>query len=253
MNDLMELVKDCDTLPASGEDTAKIEAARAKATNLHDLGLLKVAQHLADKADLKYRLKRVADGKYVRITNEKIQAFLERRARQYDEGRQVPTEWGMQEDYVSLGDVFQEWRRYGNSVQIDPAMVYYQTNGTTVTMRQHYRHLQQELASQEIRRQQQVVEGPSLEARTKDFASMAKNTLGRFRWVEVPVANYDGIPPEHVLLRLAEEKQKGIFQEYHVASVENIHDPLLLGIVKGCEDRFFLSQWGDDVSLDDVI
>jgi hypothetical protein len=92
-----------------------------------------------------------------------------------------------------------------------------------------------------------------LEVMTKDYRSASPNAIGRFRWVQVPVSQYKGIPPEPVLAKLAEERGKGIFQEYHIASVEGIKDPLLLGIVKDCKDRFYLAQWGKDVALDDVI
>ena len=88
---------------------------------------------------------------------------------------------------------------------------------------------------------------------TCDRLSTKENTIGQYAWEEVPIATYNGIPPENVLLVLKEQKEKELFDDFTIASVESIKDPLLLGRVNGVQERFFLAQWGSDVTLDDII
>ena len=101
MSDLLELVRDCEKASDIVEDMVKIKAMGDKAKRLYDLGLVKVAQGIMDEADQKYRMKRVADGGYIRITDAKIKAFLERKAKEYDRGRKVPTAWGESADSLN--------------------------------------------------------------------------------------------------------------------------------------------------------
>lgn len=77
--------------------------------------------------------------------------------------------------------------------------------------------------------------------------------VGYFKWEEVATEQYAGIPPESVLARFEDVQRKKLFDSYTVATVGAVKDPLLLGRILGCDDRFFIAQWGDDVSLDDVI
>lgn len=254
MSDLLELVKECEKASDIVEDMVKIKAMGDKAKRLYDLGLVQVAQGIMDEADLKLRMKRVAEGGYIRITDAKIKAFLERKAAEYNKGRKKYghmreefTSTSVESVYAALAEqqrrlAEQEMRSYADYqryISIPQSM--FQVNSWQMSW------------ATDTTEQPRAFTGSTLEALTVDSHSTAPNTIGRFRWVEVPVSQYKGIPPEPVLAKLAEEKVKGIFQEYHIASVENIHDPLLLGIVKGCADKFYLAQWGEDVSLDDVI
>ncbi len=76
-------------------------------------------------------------------------------------------------------------------------------------------------------------------------------------WKEVKIADYPGVPPNDVLDKLEEAQNKQAFDYYTIASVEtkvvDIKDPLLFGRYEGDTNRYFLAQWGSDVSLDDVI
>lgn len=73
-----------------------------------------------------------------------------------------------------------------------------------------------------------------------------------------PVAQYDGLPPSDVLEAVKKAKQEVIFDTFEVAHVVTITerkdpDPIVFGRIEGCDDRFFIAQWGDDVSITDLI
>ena len=75
-------------------------------------------------------------------------------------------------------------------------------------------------------------------------------------WYESLIGEYKKIPPLEVLKRLKEEKQKGKFDYFTIATLEErepIKDPILLGRIKNSSTRFFLNQWGLDILLDDLI
>lgn len=72
-------------------------------------------------------------------------------------------------------------------------------------------------------------------------------------WEESALKDYTGIPPQHVLDALKLAKDRSCFDAFTIATVRKVKDPLLLGNINGCPDRFFIAQWGDDVCLDDVL
>jgi hypothetical protein len=72
----------------------------------------------------------------------------------------------------------------------------------------------------------------------------------------VDAAAYHGIPPADVLVKVQEAKQRGIFDTFVVAEVITrriVQDPIIFGRVAGCDDLFFVAQWGEDVKLTDLI
>lgn len=92
---------------------------------------------------------------------------------------------------------------------------------------------------------------PPLKARTVHASGY--QGIGIFAWEETAIEDYAGIPPDNVLSRFEEVAAKKVFDYFTIGTVQAVKDPLLMGRVKGVEDRFFIAQWGDDVSLDDVI
>lgn len=68
-----------------------------------------------------------------------------------------------------------------------------------------------------------------------------------------PVGNYERIPPEHVLISLETARGRNCFDSYEVAFIRNVKDPLLFGRITDCPDRFFIDEWGDDVSITDLL
>lgn len=78
--------------------------------------------------------------------------------------------------------------------------------------------------------------------------------VGLIEWMECAIHDYVGIPPSNVLDALRTAKDKKIFDQFTVATVKHLKDPLLLGRIEGVDDaRFFIAQWGEDVCLDDLI
>lgn len=71
--------------------------------------------------------------------------------------------------------------------------------------------------------------------------------------VFVDVCNYDKVPPEDVLVSLEKAKEGNCFDKFEIALIREIKDPVLFGVINGCTDRFFIAQWDDDVSLDDIL
>lgn len=68
--------------------------------------------------------------------------------------------------------------------------------------------------------------------------------------------SYSKIPPDHVLAALMQAKDVGCFDTFEVADLETIQqfpDPLLLGCVTGCTDKFYITQWDDDVKIQDIL
>lgn len=68
--------------------------------------------------------------------------------------------------------------------------------------------------------------------------------------------SYPKIPPDHVLAALMQAKEVGCFDTFEVVDLETITvlpDPLLLGCITGSEDKFYITQWDDDVKIQDIL
>lgn len=63
----------------------------------------------------------------------------------------------------------------------------------------------------------------------------------------------DKIIPDDVLDELDKAKERQVFDKYFVLWVEKVKDPLLLGSIDGCKDYFFICEWGDDVTFDQIM
>lgn len=75
----------------------------------------------------------------------------------------------------------------------------------------------------------------------------------QYEWRECAIKDYSGIPPLEVLETLKVHKDREIFDEFTVASVTEVKDPIIFGRFNGVKARFYIAQWGDDVCLDDLI
>lgn len=66
--------------------------------------------------------------------------------------------------------------------------------------------------------------------------------------------NYEKVPPADVLGKLAEALERKCFDSFEVAHIETVkEDPLLLGCIEGCGDKFFIAQWDNDVKISDIL
>ena len=239
--DLMEVVNAGEV--ANDPIETRVQSALEQAEELAALGFKNQAEKIRARANLKDRMNKVR-GAYVKITEDKIKAFLARLVEEYDA------------KYAGLKKRrgISEYGNYTNIVYVD----------------QYASAQQQMLANMQNMYAQQMNTGIGLalgssisyqKLSAEPYACLRAQTchysgggeIGQFVWKEMRIADYEGIPPKPVLSKLAEEKKKNLFDEFTIATVEGVKDPLLLGRFKDNSDRFFLAQWGDDVCLDDVI
>lgn len=68
-----------------------------------------------------------------------------------------------------------------------------------------------------------------------------------------PMEIYEKAPPENVLQALEEAHRQKCFDSFEVAHIIDVEDPILFGRINECPDRFFISQWDDDVKIEDLI
>lgn len=242
MSDLLELVKDCGE---AGHEKGNVEAAIQEANSLKDLGFNTAAAEIMRRATLKGKLNRIAEYKYVVITDEKIRTFLERKAK----SRPAPVARKM--------DRFDRFMSGFEGIDADFGWA----SDTTALNTEFARQLGESARRQMDMSSQSMFVFRSMEQTFADPVATTARQIGvsdgqgyMWTWNEVPVADYKAIPPKDVLLKMGEHIARGCFDSFTIASVEKIKDPLLLGRVNGVSDRrWFVQQWGEDVSLDDVI
>ena len=74
--------------------------------------------------------------------------------------------------------------------------------------------------------------------------------------VEIDIAEYGAVPPDAVLEKLREAKEHNCFDYFTIAKIESVKeykDPILFGRIEGCSDRFFLTDWDNDIKLSELI
>lgn len=92
---------------------------------------------------------------------------------------------------------------------------------------------------------------------TRKEAVMAGGKRYSISIEEIPVENYQHIPPADVLSKIKEARECGVFDKLTVAyptAKEIVEDPLVLGKIKEMPDTwFYIAEWGDDIKLEDLI
>jgi hypothetical protein len=76
------------------------------------------------------------------------------------------------------------------------------------------------------------------------------------RLVGYPIEEYSEVPPMDCLMDLKTAKDRNCFDTFEVAKVESVverPDPIIFGRIEGCPDRFFITQWDDDVSIEQIL
>lgn len=72
----------------------------------------------------------------------------------------------------------------------------------------------------------------------------------------ISLDKYTAIPSITALNALESAQTRGIFDSFMVCKidwVEEIKDPIIFGRIEGCEDFFFISQWDNDVRVEEII
>ncbi len=70
------------------------------------------------------------------------------------------------------------------------------------------------------------------------------------------LTEYTKVPPTDVLDKLEAAQELRCFDTFEVAQIQSIEvrpDPILFGRVIGCEDRFYVGQWDNDVKIEDIL
>ncbi len=65
--------------------------------------------------------------------------------------------------------------------------------------------------------------------------------------------NWNKVPPEAALTDLEGAINKECFGWFEVAHIVEVKDPIIFGRIEGCTDRFFVTQWDNDVSIDEIL
>lgn len=71
-----------------------------------------------------------------------------------------------------------------------------------------------------------------------------------------PIEAYSDVPPPEVLEALELAQSRACFDTFeigHIVKQVKVPDPLLLGRINGCPDRFYIAQWDDDVKIEDIL
>lgn len=82
---------------------------------------------------------------------------------------------------------------------------------------------------------------------------LKRNTRHEFQLSVVEVKKYTGIPPREVLLEMQKAIKADLFTTFEIISIEKVPDPILVGRVEGSKDMFFIAEWGDDISLQEIL
>lgn len=238
MKTLMELVDKCK--PFEYSYTKDIEELFLKAEELKQLGFRNASEELLEKVDKNHKLKEISKLGYLMISPKKIKAYLKMKVARYNkehrndpkvtsDGFSINFNGGFSPLYLSVD---------GNCsfVTLDDAVIKAIVDA--------------EQAKNDAKQKEET-----FDEHTCDYHKTDKNTIGRFMWTETPVKDYKDVPPANILEIMKDHVRKGIYDYFTIASVSHVVDPILLGRVYGCEERFFIPkcQWGDDIQIDDLV
>ena len=90
--------------------------------------------------------------------------------------------------------------------------------------------------------------------RGPEFGFMHGSTFDQLKFTEL--STYTEVPPEQVLDKLEAAQELRCFDAFEVAQIKSVEvrpDPILFGRVTGCEDRFYVAQWLNDVKIEDIL
>lgn len=233
MQDLMELVEKCPVAEVPGEE-AKIGIEMAE--DLQALGFQTIYKKIAGKVHMRAKMDQIAKHRYIKISEEAIKEFIVGKAAAYDKiNKREYKRTTAHQSARSLAGLFMEEFRPTASNPINAA----------------HDNTDKNLACPGIN---DPTFGSSIySAPTIHALSSVDGTIGKFIWEEVRIEDYAEMPPPQVLEALRAHQDRKIFDYFTIAKVNAVKDPLLLGRLKGCKDRFFIAQWGEDVALDDLI
>lgn len=101
--------------------------------------------------------------------------------------------------------------------------------------------------------------------KAKTYSEQLEGYLVTRKWRElklIALKDYKEIPPPDCLMDLKKAKDMNCFDSFYVATVQEVRefvnttpvpDPIIFGQIEGCDDLFFVTQWDDDVSIEEIL
>lgn len=120
---------------------------------------------------------------------------------------------------------------------------------------EHYRYVTQEQIDKFQERCKAAgveVENPGTANIYHKYAQLAFTPIADY----TGQGNQQGLPPTEVLDAVTAAMDRGVFDTFEVAHVQTVReykDPIIFGRITGCGDRFYICQWGDDISISDLL
>ena len=126
----------------------------------------------------------------------------------------------------------------------------------------HYRFVSQEVFDKFNQKLKDKTSRPATAADAKKIANGTAYytaTILHDQLTLVALEKYPALPPAEALKATTAARETGIFHRFEVAEVNpvgteiKLPDPIVFGLVDGCTDRFFVCEWGSDVSIKDLL
>lgn len=92
----------------------------------------------------------------------------------------------------------------------------------------------------------------------REFNQKLQNTTrdkyGSYKMLDfVGIESYEGAPPIEVLNSLQAAQDRKCFDKFEVGYIREVPDPLLMGVIIGCPDKFYIDAWDNDVKIQDIL
>ena len=90
----------------------------------------------------------------------------------------------------------------------------------------------------------------------KETQKEDKNAHYYNQLIFISIDQYEEAPPISVLEKIEEAQEIGCFDTFKIAkinSIKQVKDPIVFGIINGCPDKFFITQWDSDIAIEDIL
>jgi hypothetical protein len=67
------------------------------------------------------------------------------------------------------------------------------------------------------------------------------------------ISNTELVPPKEVLTKLESAKKFNCFDDFEIAYMAKIKDPILFGVIEDCSSKFYIAQWNRDIRIEDIL
>lgn len=114
---------------------------------------------------------------------------------------------------------------------------------------EHFRVVKPEHISrfnEELRKRTEVVTGSNIWGDIRQYDAL----------LFTPIVEYGTVPPQRVIGDLINAQDLGCFDRFEVCTIQSVRvipDPIVFGIIEGCDNKYFITQWDNDVSIEDIL